>query len=97
MWNQCRGGKVVWVEQVKDGGVSEYVSKSLEVCKYVGKGNLLEAYKQKGHHRSLWRSKGLKAKFELTATSDWDILKQTVYREDGTMTDFFKKKGKIWQ
>jgi hypothetical protein len=95
MWSQCKGGAVVWIEKVKDGGVSEYVSKSLEVCRYVGKENLLDAYKEKRRHRSLWRSSGLKAKFELTSSPDWDIIKQTVYRDDGSMTDYFAQKG-LW-
>lgn len=97
MWNECEGGQVVWVEQVKDGDVSGYVSKELEVARYVGKENLVAAYKQRNGKRTLWRSEKLKAKYELTKTDGWDILKQDVYTEQGELTDFYQKKGKIWQ
>ena len=96
MWNGCKGGKIVWVEKVKDGDVSSYVSKELEVAKYVGKENLVSAYKEKKGHRTLWRSEKLKAKFELTSSPEWSIIKQDVYTEQGELTDFYEKKGKIW-
>lgn len=97
MWNECEGGQIVWIEKVKDGEVSSYVSKELEVAKYVGKDNLVAGYKQSKGHRTLWRSEKMKAKFELTSTPGWTILKQDVYTEQGQLTDFFEKKGKIWQ
>lgn len=95
LWSECEGGEVVWIEKVKEDGVSQYVSKSLEVAKYVGKDNLARANKQKGKHRTLWRSTKLKAKFELTSSKDWVIIKRKVFNEDGTILDFFAKKG-VW-
>jgi len=95
-WEGCRGGKVVWVEQVKSENLSEYVSKSLNVVKYVGKENLLDGYKQKGNHRTLWRSEKLKAKFELNSSDEWCMIKKAVYDDEGDITDFFAKKG-IWE
>ncbi len=97
MWNECEGGQIVWIEKVKDGDVSSYVSKELEVAKYVGKDNLVAAYRQRNGHRTLWRSEKLKAKYELTTTPGWSIIKQDVYTEQGQLTDFYEKKGKIWQ
>lgn len=95
MWEASGGGRVVWVEAVKTAEASEYVSKQLEVARYVGKENLLEAYKLRGSHRTLWRSKGLKAAFELTSEPIWCILKENVYNGRGQMTDYWSKKG-VW-
>jgi len=95
MWNECKGGKIVWVERIESPDLSEYVSKQLEVARYVGKENLAKAYKEKRNHRTLWRSENLKAKFELTHESEWDIIKEQVYGDDGNMLDFWTKKG-VW-
>lgn len=95
LWDQCGGGAVVWVEQVKDGAVSEYVSKEINVARYVGKSNLVEGYKGSKVPRTLWRSKGLKAKFELQSLPGWCILKENIYREDGSLTDWAARKG-VW-
>lgn len=93
-WNESRGGRVVWVEQVKSAKASEYVSKELEVAKYVGKDSLQVPHCRKGI-RTLWRSSGLKARFELTTPSEWCILKYAIYNEDGGLTDYGAKKG-VW-
>lgn len=95
LWSYSKGGEVVWIERVKEDGVSEYVSKSLEVAKYVGKENLLEGYRQKKKHRTLWRSKDTRAKYELTDHPEWDIIKDRVFTEEGEVTSFFAKKG-VW-
>jgi hypothetical protein len=95
IWLECGGGKMTWVSQVDKEEIADYVSKELEVAKYVGKENLLEGYKQRGSHRSLWRSKKLKAKFELTSSEKYVMIKEIVFDEQGQMTDFFAKKG-IW-
>lgn len=97
MWNECKGGKIVWIEQVKDGDVSSYVSKELEVAKYVGKENLTQAYKQKRGHRTLWRSEGIRAKYELISSPDWTIIKQEVFTEEGELNNFWTKEGCVWQ
>lgn len=93
-WEASGGGSVVWVEKVKDKDASAYVSKELNVAKYVGKDNLQVSQGRKGM-RTFWRSSKLKAKFELTKGGEWCILKEQVYREDGEYTDFWSKKG-IW-
>lgn len=95
LWSECGGGKMTWISQVKKEEVAEYVTKELEVAKYVGKENLVEGYKQRGSHRSLWRSKNLKAEFELTSPEKYIMIKEKVFNESGEMTDFFSKKG-IW-
>lgn len=91
MWEGCRGGKIVDVRKVDTVSVGEYVSKQLEVAKYVGKENLRRAYLQRHGKRTLWRSKGLKGKKELQKSKEWSILKEGVYREDGTMREFWEK------
>ena len=95
MWDLCKGGKIVWVEQVESPDLSEYVSKQIEVAKYVGKENLVAGYKEKRKHRTLWRSENTKARFELTQGSDWCIVKERVYDNEGDLTDFFESKG-VW-
>lgn len=82
LWEDCGGGRIVWVEAVKTPELSKYVSKEIEVARYVGKENLREAYKEKKHHRTLWRSEGLKAKFELDMSKGWSIIKKGVYMDD---------------
>lgn len=94
-WDECRGGRVVWVEKVESESLSTYVTKSLDVAKYVGKENLTDGYKQKGGHRTLWRSKNMKAEFELTTLSGWVMIKEHVFRDNGEMSDYYAMKG-IW-
>jgi len=95
LWNECKGGRVVWVERVKTPELSSYVSKSLEVVKYVGKENLVSGYKEKGKHRTLWRSQKLKVKKDLTQDSKWVIVREKVFNDEGRMTDYFAEKG-VW-
>ena len=94
-WHASRGGRVVWIEQVKDQNLSNYVSKSLEVARYVGKENLLGGKRKNKGTRTLWRSKNLKAKYELTTEPGWVIIKEPVYKDDGEMTDYWTQKG-VW-
>jgi hypothetical protein len=79
----CGGGKVAWVEKVKSGDVTEYVSKQFNVVKYVGKSQVVTAQKStQPKQRTLWRSKGMKADFELEAkTGDWR-LEKGIYFDD---------------
>jgi len=95
LWNECKGGRIVWVEQVKTPELSKYVSKNLEVAKYVGKENLVGGYKARGKHRTLWRSLKLNVKKDLTQDSKWVIVKEKVFNEEGRLTDFFAMKG-VW-
>lgn len=95
-WHESCGGKVVWIERVRDTvSVGDYVSKQLEVAKYVGKDQIRPMYEveedgERKKVRTLWRSKDTKARFELTTSDEWCIIKEGVYREDGTMRKFFK-------
>lgn len=91
-WHESCGGRVVWIEKVKDKSASEYVSKQLEVAKYVGKDQIRATYKVKNEYgkekrvRTLWRSEKTKARFELTTEEGWVIIKECVYNEDGNLT-----------
>jgi hypothetical protein len=93
MWHACCGGAIVWVEQVKSPDLSRYVSKSIEVARYVGKEQLAAGYKHRANAHTLWRSTNTKARFELTKTSGWCIVKEDVYQEDGQLTDYWSKRG----
>lgn len=94
-WQQSRGGKVVWVEQVKSSDASVYVSKELQVARYVGKECLVPSYHVSKRYRTLWRSKDTKAEYELTREPGWCIIKQRMYGEDGEPSDFAAKRG-VW-
>jgi len=92
MWEAVGGGRIVWLERVKDAvRVGEYVGKQLEVAKYVGKQNPVASYRvteggETKRVRTLWRSKGLKAKYELTSEEGWCIIQESVYGEEGELT-----------
>ena len=88
-WEGCGGGHRVWIEKIKDGNPGKYVNKSIEVARYVGKENLTLGYKEKGRHRTLWRSQNLKADFELDKEGRYGIIKEHVYKDDGTINPFF--------
>jgi hypothetical protein len=87
MWNECGGGKIVWVEKVRSEEVSEYVGKEISVARYVGKENLAVNRKK---IRKLWRSKGMKASFELKEDKTWCIIKEKVYNENGELSQYGK-------
>lgn len=95
MWKESEGGEIVWIEKVKNENASSYVTKTLEVAKYVGKENLIRACKERKGKRTLWRSKNTKAEYELQKNEDWSIVKDKVYNEDGQMTDYHARKG-VW-
>lgn len=83
LWNECEGGIIVWVERVESEDLSRYVNKQLNVSRYVGKDQLRGAQFQKKKHHTLWRSKGMKADFELEKDSNWSIIKEDIYTDDG--------------
>lgn len=96
MWDKCEGGKVVWIERVReDGKTSEYVTKQIQVAKYVSKATIKASYVVDKRYRTLWRSQDTKAKFELTKDDEWCIIKEDVYRPNGTMSNYHAKKG-VW-
>lgn len=80
-FSNCGGGKIAWVEKVKSGDISEYVSKQFNVVKYVGKAQVITAKEHlKSRQRSMWRSKGLKADFELsTENGEWKLDKGSFF------------------
>ena len=94
MWNECKGGKIVWVEKVRNENASQYVSKQIEVAKYVSKDTIKASYGEEKRYRTLWRSQKTKAKFELTKGDVWCILKEDVF-VNGVLSNFHAKKG-IW-
>lgn len=83
MWESCGGGKITWIESVKDKEISEYVGKELSVYRYVGKEQLSGAVARNKGKRTLWRSKGLKAGFELEKSDRYVIIKQEIFDSKG--------------
>jgi len=84
-WEKCLGGKGVWLEEViEKDNIAEYVSKGIEVCKYVGKDQV--AGVPIHVRRTLWRSTKMKAKFELEKCGEYDIMKDKVFDVEGDMT-----------
>ena len=57
-WEECGGGSVCEVEQVV-GDISGYLSKSLNISKYFGKGNLDISRWVSPRQRVMWMSRGL--------------------------------------
>jgi len=83
-WQNCGGGKITWVEKIKSSGdVGDYVAKQLG--RYVGKQNVLEGKRLRGKkQRTLWRSTGMKASFEIDEhVSDWIILQGNYFDMEG--------------
>ena len=95
LWHACCGGSIVWVEQVKTPELSRYVSKQIEVARYVGKEQLKGGYKHRANAHTLWRSTHTKARYELTKAEGWCIVKENVYGDDGQLTDYWSKRG-VW-
>ena len=83
MWVSCGGGEITWIEAVTDEKAGEYVGKELSVYRYVGKEQLTGAVARNKKKRTLWRSKGLKAKFELDKSDRYVIIKQEVFNSKG--------------
>jgi len=80
-FSSCGGGEVAWIEKVKSGDITEYVSKQFNVVKYVGKNQVVTARQHlKPRQRSMWRSKGMKADFELNGKKgEWRLEKGIYY------------------
>lgn len=85
MWVECGGGKITWIEQVQCvGDISEYVSK--QVGRYLSKQNLCLAKSRVGKQHTLWRSLGMKAKFELEPSEkNWVLLKGNLVDNEGNL------------
>lgn len=97
MWDECEGGKVVWIEKIKENQkTSQYVNKQIEVAKYVSKDTIMPSYEICDvKYRTMWRSTNTKAKFELTTCKKWSIIKEDVYNDNGTLRSYYAKEG-IW-
>lgn len=90
LWESCGGGKIVWVEKVKDNGASDYVGKQITVAKYVGKENMVNAYKCKPFRgRTIWRSRGISkpTKKSVDMADRWSIIKGDVFNGEGVILD----------
>lgn len=87
-WQEVQGGSGVWLEELEDTVTAgEYVSKQIEVAKYVSKDRIMPAYKVEKRYRTLWRSEKTKAKFELKKSDDWVIIKERIFDEDNKLTE----------
>ena len=61
----CGGGSYVWVEKVRDGDIEDYVTKQLNVARYVGKEQVITARQMvKPKARTFWRSENMKTERE---------------------------------
>ena len=86
-FKSCGGGKIAHVRyiDVKDGDISQYVNKELDIARYVGKEQIITARQMlKPRARSFWRSQGMKAEFERikkNVTSDMVLVWEDIYKE----------------
>lgn len=84
----CGGGSYAWVTKidVKDGTVEEYVTKELNIARYVGKDQIITARQMaKRRARTFWRSVGMKTEYERkkgeAEKSGVILVKEDVYEE----------------
>jgi hypothetical protein len=95
LWEECGGGKVTHVEYVRDTAyVGEYLTKQIEVGRYVGKENLANALQHLSKHsRTIWRSLNMKTLFEEEKAnrekSKWHLSRS--YNKDG----YAQQQGRI--
>lgn len=96
-WSNCGGGKIAWVEKIKSSGdVADYVSKQLG--RYVGKENILEGKRLRGKgQRTIWRSKGMKAKYEIQELSDWALIREKCFDENGSPLFEIENVDGVWR
>lgn len=83
-WSNCGGGKIAWVEKVKSSGeIGDYVAKQLG--RYVGKENILEGKRLRGFKkRTIWRSTGMKASYEIKESDGfWQVLQGNYFDSEG--------------
>lgn len=103
-WEESGGGKIVWVEKVRDiVKVGEYVNKQLAVAKYVGKQDLQNALKHlPSGKRTMWRSKETLTQYEVEKKenkkeSEWELRRdnlETQYERsklETTFSEVFKR------
>ena len=89
----CGGGKIAWIEKVDSGDITKYVSKQFNVVKYVGKNQVITARKYlKPRQRSIWRSVGMKADFELEdKRGEWKLEKGVFFLDENNKLDILYK------
>lgn len=92
-WAASGGGRITWIEAVDTVNVGEYVSKQLDVAKYLGKQQLTGTYHAGKQVRTLWRSKGMRFEWELTKEPGWCILKEPMFDGEGRLTEY----GERWR
>lgn len=87
-WSNSGGGIGVYVEYLRDiNKATDYVSKQLDVAKYVGKDQVVGV--PTTVRKALWRSQHTKASFELKKETEWDIIKDDVYDSKGKQVRFY--------
>ena len=99
--SNCGGGGYTYAEkiEVQDGEIGEYVSKQLNIARYVGKEQVVTArHMLKPRARSFYRSKGMKTKYELErasrSKSDWVMVPERMWSE--TKEGFDKRHGVVY-
>lgn len=86
-WSACGGGEGVWLEKVQQSqSLTQYVAKSIDVCKYVAKEALTEVAPQ--IRRTFWRSAKMKSNRELTKIVTCAIVKGDVFDSTGKQLMF---------
>lgn len=91
-WSACGGGEGVWLEKVQQSqSLSQYVAKSIDVCKYVAKEALTEVAPQ--IRRTFWRSAKMKSARELTKNVTCAIVKGDVFDSTGRQLMFLSGGG----
>lgn len=88
IFNACGGGKIAYVERIKikDGDISQYVNKELNIARYVGKDQVITARQMlKSRARSFWRSQGMyteeERKRKEAGKSDTILVWEDIYKE----------------
>jgi len=92
-WTNCGGGRSLKIELVKSSRqAQEYVTKSLDVYKYVGKQQLTDAANSvPKRSRTLWRSKLVKDRPKPESKKEVELMKEVMYNEDGELTEEARK------
>lgn len=95
-WQNCGGGKIAWVEKIKSSGeMGEYVAKQLG--RYMGKQNIVGGKEGAGKGvRTIWRSEKMKASYEKEETTDFALVKEKIFDNEGNMLYNIKQAGEIY-
>lgn len=83
----CGGGSIAYVTRVKvkDGDISAYVSKELDIARYIGKEQVITARDMlEPGARTFWRSQNMKSEYEklkANVKSDVVLVWDDIYKE----------------